>query len=264
MKIKLGIFDSGIGGFTVLKPLIASNLGSEVIYLADNKRNPFGNKKYEEIRGIAIEICSWFQEKNLDALLIACNTTNACAFDILNDHLKIPCFDLINSVSNIVSSNRVGILGTNATINSSFYKYTLEAQKKGIKVYQQSCPDLVTEIEKIPINLQRINFLTELYLGPLLKENVQEVILGCSHYPLIYEIIRKNIPSNIKIIDPSRALVDKLNLYFQNSKNSCYEGIPYKDVSFFATEKIDEFSLKVKNWLEINKKINLVNLRTGA
>ena len=93
MKLKVGIFDSGIGGFTILNSLLKTRNDVEVFYLADIKRVPFGNKDFEQIRSIAKEICSWFKDKNLDALLIACNTTNACALDILAvsyTHLTLP------------------------------------------------------------------------------------------------------------------------------------------------------------------------------
>ena len=96
MKFRIGIFDSGIGGFTILNSLLKTRRDVEVLYLADTKRIPFGNKNSKDIRLIAKEICTFFEDKNLDALLIACNTTNACALDILMNNLRIPCFDLIN------------------------------------------------------------------------------------------------------------------------------------------------------------------------
>ena len=101
MKLKIGIFDSGIGGFTILNSLLKTRKDVEVFYLADTKRIPFGSKDFKEIRIIAKEICNFFVDKKLDALLVACNTTNACALDILEVNLKVPCFDLINSVSEL-------------------------------------------------------------------------------------------------------------------------------------------------------------------
>ena len=90
MKLKIGIFDSGIGGFTILNSLLKTRKDVEVFYLADTKRIPYGNKSFKEIKNIAKEICIFFEDKNLDALLIACNTTNACALDILENGLRIP------------------------------------------------------------------------------------------------------------------------------------------------------------------------------
>jgi len=264
LKLKLGIFDSGIGGFTVLKSLLEHRSDVQVLYLADNKRNPYGEKKDKEIKVIAYEILSWFKNKDLDALLIACNTTNAYALNFLERNLKIPCFDLINSVSENITVDKVGILATTATIRSSSYKYTLEAKNKNITVFQQPCPEFVSEIEKIPINFERLNILSEIYLKPLLNENVQAIILGCSHYPLIYEILRKKIPEKILIIDPANSLINKFNNFFIKLDQNLYRNPCFNEVEFFATEEIDRFSLKVTNWLGIYKKISLVNLQTDA
>ena len=211
MKIRLGIFDSGVGGLTVLNSLLKTRKEVDVLYLADTKRCPYGEKKPEEIKGFALEICNWFKEKNLDALLIACNTTNSCALEILKKNLKIPCFDLINSVSEVVMTNRIGILATKATIKSSYYKNILKFKNNNINVFQQACPDFVPEIEKTKLDFQKINELAEVYLNSLLVNNIHEIILGCSHYPLIYDILREKVPKKIKIIDPSVALINKLN-----------------------------------------------------
>jgi len=263
LKLRLGIFDSGIGGFSVLNSLLSTRTDVEVIYLADVARNPYGEKENKEIRNIAIQISNWFKEKELDALLIACNTTNACALDLLQNTLKIPCFDLITSVANTITSNSIGILATTATVKSSFYKNIINQRRPDINVFQQSCPGFVSEIEKISINYKKINYLADLYLEPLLKKNISEIILGCSHYPLISQILRKKIGSEIKIIDPSLALTNNVNNYFYPLKKF-NKSNKYDNVEFFATGKIDEFSIKVTNWLKINKKITLVNLRREA
>jgi len=264
VKFKIGIFDSGIGGFTILNSLLSARKDVEVFYLADTKRIPFGNKNFEEIRLIAKEICTFFEDKNLDALLIACNTTNACALDILENNLKIPCFDLINSVSEIVNKQIIGILATQTTVRSSYYKKALSSKKENLKIFQKECPEFVSEIEKEKLDFLKLNNLSDLYLKPLLNKNIEELILGCSHYPLIYDFLRKKIDSNIKIIDPSEALIKKFNEAFIIPKTERYESISYDNVDFFVTSKKDEFSKKVKFWLEINKEISVVNLRSNV
>ena len=191
MKLKVGIFDSGIGGFTILNSLLKIRKDVEVFYLADTKRIPFGNKNFKEIILIAKEICNFFEHKNLDALLIACNTTNACALDILENDLDIPCFDLINSVSEIVNKQIIGIFATKTTVRSSFYKKVISSKNGDLKIFQSECPEFVPEIEREKLNFDKLNYLSELYLRPLIKENIQELILGCSHYPLIYDLLRK-------------------------------------------------------------------------
>ena len=264
MKLKIGIFDSGIGGFTILISLLKKRKDVEVFYLADTKRIPFGNKNYKEIRLIAEEICSFFEDKNLDAILIACNTTNACALDILENNLRIPCFDLINSVSEIVNKQIIGVLATQTTVKSLYYKNAISSKKENLKIFQQECPEFVSEIEKEKLNYNKLNYLADLYLRPLLNKNIEELILGCSHYPLIYDFLRKKIDSNIKIIDPSVALIKNFNKSFKISKIAGYEALPYENVKFFVTSEKDLFSKKVKIWFEINKEIRLVNLRSNV
>ena len=264
MKFKIGIFDSGIGGFTILNSLLRTRKDVEVFYLADTKRIPFGNKSFKEIRFIAKEICTFFEDKNLDALLIACNTTNACALDVLENKLCIPCFDLINSVVEEIDRKIIGVLATQTTVRSSYYKNAIRSKKGNFKVFQQECQEFVSEIEKEKLDFNKLNYLSDLYLRPLLDENIEELILGCSHYPLIYDFLRKKIDSNVKIIDPSEALIKKFNKSFAIQKNDRYESLSYKNVQFFVTSDKDEFSKKVKFWLEINKEIRLVNLRSNV
>jgi len=264
VKLKIGIFDSGIGGFSILNSLLKTRKDVEVFYLADTKRIPFGNKNFKEIRLIAREICIFFEDKNLDALLIACNTTNACALDILENNLRIPCFDLINSVSEIVNKKIIGVLATQTTTRSSFYKNAINSKKENLKIFQQECPEFVSEIEKEKLNFDKLSHLSDLYIRPLLNKNIQELILGCSHYPLIYDLLRKKIDPNIKIIDPSGALIKKFNETFAIPKTGRYESLSYKNVKFFVTSEKDLFTKKVKLWFEINKEIRLVNLRSNV
>ena len=263
MKLKIGIFDSGIGGFTVLNSLLKTREDVEVFYLADTKRIPYGNKSFKEIRIIAQEVCTFFEDKNLDALLIACNTTNACALDILENNLKIPCFDLINSVSEKVNKKIIGVLATQATVRSSCYKKVISSKKENSKIFQQECPEFVSEIENEKLDFNKLEHLSDLYLRPLLDKNIEELILGCSHYPLIYDFLRKKIDSSIKIIDPSEALIKKFNEFFDIPKTDRYKSLSYENVEFFVTSKKDVFSKKVKFWFEINKEIRLVNLRSN-
>ena len=264
MKLKIGIFDSGIGGFTILNSLLKTRKDVDVFYLADTKRIPFGSKNFKEIRLIAKEICNFFVDKNLDALLVACNTTNACALDILEYNLKVPCFDLINSVSEIVNKQIIGVLATQTTVRSSYYKNAINSKKKNLKIFQQECPEFVSEIEKEKLNFNNLNYLSDLYLKPLLSKNIEELILGCSHYPLIYDFLRKKINSDIKIIDPAEALIKKFNESFAIPETDRYESISLENVKFFVTSERDKFSKKVKFWLGINKEIRLVNLRSNV
>ena len=122
----------------------------------------------------------------------------------LENSLKIPCFDLINSVSEFVNKEIIGVLATPTTIKSSYYEKSISCKKENLIIYQQECPEFVPEIEKNTVDIKKLNYLSELYLEPLLKKNVEQLILGCSHYPLIKEILENP---------------DELNLDITNIKN---------------------------------------------
>ena len=142
MKIKVGIFDSGIGGFTILKSLLKTRDDVEVLYLADTKRIPYGHRNFDEIRSIAKEICTWFSDKNINALLIACNTTNACALDILENNLKTPCFDLINSAAEVVEKQIIGQVEETP-------QYTTFKDKYMGQLLNETATDAAKQMEKL-------------------------------------------------------------------------------------------------------------------
>ena len=187
MKLKIGIFDSGIGGFTILNSLLKTRKDVEVFYLADTKRIPFGSKNINEIRLIAKEICTFFEGKNLDALLIACNTTNACALDIIENYLGVPVFDLINSVSEIVTKENIGVLATPATIKTSYYKKIIESKRENVKVFQQACPEFVPEIEKTIFEIQKH------------IKNVEIIVVDDNSSDKTFEILSRLSSENIKV-----------------------------------------------------------------
>ena len=139
----------------------------------------------------------------------------------------------------------------------------IESKRENVKVFQQACPEFVPEIEKNNLDFDRLEYQSNLYINRLLNENIEEIILGCSHYPLIYDFLKSKIHSNIRIIDPSAALVNKFNNSFLIPKNFSYESTSNDNIKFFVTEKSEDFSRKVKYWLKINKEIRLVNLRSN-
>ena len=114
------------------------------------------------------------------------------------------------------------------------------------------------------LNFDKLDYLSDLYLRPLLSKNIEELILGCSHYPLIYDFLRKKVDSNIKIIDPAEALIKKFNESFTNSKKDGYESLSNENIKFFVTSERDQFYKKIKIWLGINKEIRIVNLRSNV
>ena len=219
--MRIGLFDSGVGGLTVLKKVVELCPNTSFIYLADTARLPYGIKTSNEITQIAKEISFWFSQQNIDAFLVACNTTNAIALDVIKNTLDVPVFDLIESASSTIKESRVGVLATPSTVKTKAYTNAILNFNPKTFVVEQSCPEFVPMIEKDNINSKEIIDIAIGYLKPLLNQKIESLILGCSHYPLITPLLTKMLPSNVKLIDPAEALSLKLKL-FLDSKMSNY------------------------------------------
>ena len=259
--MRLGLFDSGVGGFTVLKKIIEQCPNTSFIYLADTARLPYGSKTSNEIIQIAEEISSWFSLQNIDGFLVACNTTNAIALDVIKKNLDVPVFDLIGSAASTINESRVGVLATPSTVKTKAYTNAILEFKPKTFVIEQSCPEFVPMIEMDKINSDEITDIAIEYLQPLLNQKVDSLILGCSHYPLITPLITSILPSSVKLIDPAESLSLKLKL-FMDSKISIFSKKKYSvESKFYVTSNTRQFSLKAKQWLNIFPQVNLVSLQ---
>ena len=259
--MRLGLFDSGIGGFTVLKKVIELCPNNSFIYLADTARLPYGVKTTDEIKIIAEEITDWFNYQNIDAFLVACNTTNAIALDVIKKNLDVPVFDLIGSAASTIQESRVGVLATPSTVRTKAYTKAILKFKPKTFVIEQPCPDFVPMIEADEINLDEITQVAIRYLQPLLKQEIHSLILGCSHYPLITPLLTEIIPSSVKLIDPAEALSLKLKLFMDSKNNNYSKKKKLVELKFYVTSNLENFSNKAKNWLNVFPEVNLVSLQ---
>ena len=259
--MRLGLFDSGIGGFTVLKKVIELCPNNSFIYLADTARLPYGVKTTNEIIKIAEEVTSWFFHQNIDAFLVACNTTNAIALDVIKKNLDVPVFDLIGSAASTIQESRVGVLATPSTVKTKAYTNAILEFKPKTFVIEQPCPEFVPMIEMDNINSEKITEVAIGYLKPLLKQKIESLILGCSHYPLISPLLTKILPSNIKLIDPAEALSLKLKLFIDSKTSSYSKKKNLVDLKFYVTSNLKNFSNKANYWLNVFPEVNLVSLQ---
>ena len=259
--MRIGLFDSGVGGFTVLKKVVELCPHTSFIYLADTARLPYGIKTSNEITQIAEEISFWFSQLSIDAFLVACNTTNAIALDVIKNTLDVPVFDLIESVSSTIKESRVGVLATPSTVKTNAYTNAILKFNPKTFVIEQSCPEFVPMIEMDNINSNEIIDIAIGYLQPLLKQKIESLILGCSHYPLITPLLTNMLPSSVKLIDPAEALSLQLKL-FMDSKKSKFSNKNFLDDSkFCVTSDPKNFSIRAKNWLNVFPEVNLVSLQ---
>ena len=259
--MRLGLFDSGVGGFTVLRKVIELYPNNSFIYLADTARLPYGIKTNNEIIKIAEEISLWFSYQKIDALLVACNTTNAIALDVIKKKLGVPVFDLIESSASTIKDSRVGVLATPSTVKTKAYTKAILKFKPNTFVIEQPCPDFVPMIEMDNINLDEINYVAKKYLQPLLKQNIHSLILGCSHYPLITPSLTEILPSSVKLIDPAEALSLKLKLFMDSKTSNYSKKKNLVDLKFYVTSNLKNFPNKAKHWLNVFPEVNLVSLQ---
>ena len=259
--MRIGLFDSGVGGFTVFKKVVEFFPNISFIYLADTARLPYGIKTSNEIIQIAEEVSSWFSQQRIDVFLVACNTTNAIALDVIKDRLDIPVFDLIESVSSTITESRVGVLATPSTVKTKAYTNTILNFNPTTVVIEKACPEFVPMIEMDKINSNEITDIAIEYIQPLLNQKIESLILGCSHYPLITPLLAEILPSSVKLIDPAEALSLQLKLYIDSKPINFVKKKNLGGLKFFVTSEPKNFSIRAKHWLNVFPEVNLVSLQ---
>ncbi len=259
--MRFGLFDSGVGGFTVLKKVIELCPNNSFIYLADTARLPYGTKTSKEIIRIAEEVSFWFRGQNIDAFLIACNTTNAIALDVIKRNLDVPVFDLIGSAASTIHDSRVGVLATPSTVKTKAYTNAILESNPKAFVIEQSCPEFVPMIEMEHINSDEISNVAINYLQPLLRQKIHSVILGCSHYPLIIPLLTDILPPSVKLVDPAEALAWNLKLFVDSKARNCSKTKKLLDLKFYVTSNFKNFPNKAKHWLNVFPEVKLVSLQ---
>jgi len=201
--MKIGMFDSGVGGITVLKEFLKILPENEYIYFGDTKRVPYGGKSAENIKLFSIEIIDFLIKQNVDIIIAACNTVSAVCLNEIKNNYDIKIIGVIEpTVDYILKTDykNIGIIGTKATVQSKVYTKILE--KNNIKTYNKACPLFVPVIEE---NIQKdiiVDSIIDFYLSDFLNIDLDAIVLACTHYPIIETKIKKYLP-NIDIINPA-------------------------------------------------------------
>ncbi len=203
--MKIGVFDSGIGGLTVLKRLIDKYPNNEYIYYGDTKNIPYGDKSIEELKVLASNIVEFLISKNVDMIVIACGTVSSNLSDYLKEKYNVKIVDIISPVINYLNNHeyeKIGVIATNATINSKVFSKSLNKDIKEV-----ACPMFVPIIESN--NLTELQKYLDAYLNVLKDRDI--IVLGCTHYPIIKDEINKYLNNNIKLLDMSECISDITN-----------------------------------------------------
>lgn len=262
-KRPIGVFDSGLGGLTVVKEIKKILPNEKIVYLGDTARVPYGTRSKETIIKFAIEDISFLLKKNVKCIVIACNSVSSVATKTLKDKFDIPIFDVISPTCEYVAKNtnikKVGIIGTPATIKSNAYGNTINKLNKQIQVFQNAAPLLVPLVEEGETKSIFTYQIIEKYLKPLIDKNVGMVVLGCTHYPVLLPIIKKILGSDIKIVDPAKYVSKSLILYLK--EKNLLSDVKIEPVDFFAVTDLTEgFIKQIKIFFGKYRKDNLVKI----
>jgi glutamate racemase len=271
MSLRVGLFDSGLGGLTVLRHVQASYPHSPCIYLGDTARVPYGTRSVEDIRAIAGEVVRWLHLQGVDVLVMACNTTNALALDVAVAEAGVPVVGLIDSVAAVIESDRVGVLATPATASSGAYRRALHAVRSTARVTEVACPAFVPLIEAGDLSCTELRAAAEIYLEPLLQAEVDTVVLGCTHYPLLRPLLKQLLPTGTRLVDPALAAVERLGPLLASLGDSPEAEQPLNPVEAAAvparvcvTGCASSFAAAAHRWLGHRPDVSWVDLRSAG
>ncbi|WP_291490116.1 glutamate racemase [Desulfurella sp.] len=244
----IGIFDSGVGGLTVIKPLI-KYFKSDIIYLGDTARVPYGNKSKETVIKYSIENTKFLLSKGVDFIIVACNTASSLAIDTLRSIFNVPIYGVVESTAKVACQfDSIAVIGTKATIESNAYEKTIKMFNQNASVQQKACPLFVPLIEEGLIDDDITKLVAKRYLNGI---QAQALVLGCTHYPLIKHIIKEIVP-NAQIIDSGTSIINTIDKNMLKGSGK---------IEFYATDSPENFSKIGKLFLGENfNGVKLVDL----
>jgi glutamate racemase len=204
----IGVFDSGIGGLTVVKALRDRLPNETILYLGDTARVPYGPKSPETVQRYALELAQMLVQKNAKALVVACNTVSSVALPVLTRKFYVPVIGVIEpgarAALEATRNRHVGVIGTRATIRSGAYEKALRATDNNMRVSSRACPLLVPLIEEGLLDDDITDRVIVRYLEPLLSNGIDTLVLGCTHYPLVSVAIARALGGEITLVDSAQ------------------------------------------------------------
>lgn len=241
----IGFFDSGLGGLTCIPHLMEAFPNERIIYFGDTARTPYGSKAISTIRNFSYQIADFLIHNDVKMIVIACNTiTSTCLSDLQEKYPHIPVLGIINPAAKKVadtytSNNNIGIIGTKVTINHKTYIDSILAYNPTLKLFDQACPIFVPLIEEAIIENKIMDLSVKYYLDSFIYDNqIDTLVLGCTHYPLIRKNIEKIYPE-LTIIDPSEEIISSIKQELET--RDLISDQPHFDNTFYASDLSENF-----------------------
>ena len=204
----IGVFDSGVGGLTVVKELIRQLPFEDIVYFGDTARVPYGIKSKETIIRFSIENILFLLKQDVKLICVACNTVSSVALPIIRNHFRVPIVGVltpgVREAVYATQNRRIGVIGTNSTIKSRAYEHEIKQLNPLVKVIALTCPLFVPFVEEGWLSGKVVLEVARTYLKPLKSAGVDTVILGCTHYPLLKSVIKEVLGEKVELIDSAR------------------------------------------------------------
>lgn len=249
----IGIFDSGYGGLTVLKEIIAKLPQYDYIYLGDNARSPYGTRSFETVYEYTLECVKWLFNQGCPLLVLACNTASAKALRSIqqNDLDKIDVskrvLGVIRPTTEIIGqftkTGNVGILATSGTVISNSYPIEIQKFYPKVNVFQQACPMWVPLVENNEYNSPGTDYFIQKNIDQLLQQSgsIDTILLACTHYPLLMDKIKKAVPANVTVLSQGEIVANSLKQYLQKHTEIEEKCSKNRQTSFYTTDSAEDF-----------------------
>ncbi|ELK47229.1 glutamate racemase [Halobacillus sp. ACCC02827] len=272
MKRPIGVIDSGVGGLTVARELMRQLPRETFVYLGDTKRCPYGPRSEEEVRAFTWQMVNYLLSKNIKMLVIACNTATAYTLKELQEELSIPVLGVIEpgarAAIKVSQNKRIGVIGTEGTIQSRAYPNALKAIDRSIRVNDLACPPFVPMVEDGILSGPEAEGIVSNTLKPLKEMNhIDTLILGCTHYPLIKDLVQREMGNHIQVISSGEETAREASLILSYQK--ALETEDHQPVhEFYSTGDIEKFRVVANSWfdepVQVLKTVELEHVQNSA
>lgn len=242
----IGVFDSGVGGLTVVREIIRQIPDERVIYFGDTARVPYGTKSKDTIIRYSRQIIRFLRTQDVKAIVIACNTASAYALETVQKECDIPMIGVINAgaymAAKTTKNGKIGVIGTEGTINSGIYSETIRQWNSDAEVFGKACPLFVPLVEEGLLHDSVTDEIASRYMGDLKGKYIDTLVLGCTHYPLIRSTLRRIMGDNVQLVNPAYETAIELRGLLEREGLSCskdhMEGEKYQ---FFVSDLAEKF-----------------------
>ncbi len=256
----IGIFDSGVGGLTVLREIYRQIPNESVIYFGDTARLPYGSRSPEEILYFVRQILTWMETQGVKMVMMACNTSSALALDIVQQEYSFPILGLIRPGAQAAArlGRKIGIIATQATVNSNAYLDAIQELNPTCQVWQVGCPEFVPIVERNQIRQPHALRTAQKYLDTLVDAKVDTLVYGCTHYPHLAPVLQSVLPAPVRYVDPAIHMVSAATK--ELDALGLRSSSPAWSTEFYVSGSSQDFKRLAIQWLGHQPRVRQIQL----